>query len=76
MDAELMQTMVEMIREQMAHARWDAIVMLWNSFLTAAQANWWLWLVAVAYVLVLGRKGLLRLAAYVGGGFVRSEMRG
>jgi hypothetical protein len=66
---------MEILRDVFAHYRWDGIVLLWNGFLTAAQSNLWMWGVLALWVLMAGRKGLLRLAKYVTGSFIRSEIR-
>ena len=61
--------------EQLSHARWNGIVLVWESFLTAAQTNWWMWAVLAFLLITASRKSLIRLLRYIGLSFVRSELR-
>ena len=54
--------------------RWQGLVIVWHSIVTDVQTIWWFWPLLVGLLLMTGRKGLLRLAAYVARVFIHTHL--
>jgi len=55
------------------HARWEAIVMIWNAILTDVAAYPWFAVVLIVLIISAGIKGMSKLARYVGGAYWSSH---
>lgn len=57
----------------MWQGRWDAVVMIWNAVVIDVRTVWWFGPLLVVLLIVAGRKGIVRLAAYVAKVFVHTH---
>lgn len=53
--------------------RWDGLVMLWQAIIADVQTFWWFGPFLVVLIVAAGRKGLVRLIAYVAKVFVHTH---
>lgn len=56
--------------ETLRSSRWMGLELLASSFVTAANANPWMWAVLVATALGATSRGWVRLLKYVGGAYL------
>lgn len=53
--------------------RWDGLVMLWQAIIADVQTFWWFGPLLVVLIVAAGRKGVVRLVAYLAKVFVHTH---
>ena len=55
--------------------RWEGLVLVWNAIWTDVHTLWWFGPLLIVLVIAAGRKGILRLGAYVAKVFLHTHWR-
>jgi len=53
--------------------RWEALVLIWNGVVTDVEKIWWFGPLMVLVLVVVGRRAIVRLVAYIARVFVHAH---
>ncbi len=59
--------------ELVRQGRWDALAIIWNAIVVNVTAYWWFGPLLIVLLVTAGRRGILRLIAYVARAFVHTH---